>query len=229
MAKRFYENVSVEAREGAFAIMLDAHELKTPAKKPLHVPTAALAALIAEEWQAQQEEIDPNSMQHMRLVSTALDRVAENLDETAHAFAAYVMSDLLCYRAEHPEKLVQKQADSWDPLLQWAKQRFDVSLSVTAGILPVEQPPENHARFAAAAGKEPFRLTALAHLAALLGSAILALALDEAHISPRQAYELAFLDDLYQMDDWGIDEEAQARLDKIELEIATVAGYLSAL
>ena len=165
----------------------------------------------------------------MRLVSTALDRVAENTAETAEAFAAYVMSDLLCYRAEHPEKLVQKQADSWDPLLQWAKSRFDVSLAVTAGILPVEQPQENHARFAAAAGEEPFRLTALAHLAALLGSAILALALDEAHISPRQAYELAFLDDLYQMEDWGVDEEAQARLDKIELEIATVAGYLSAL
>ena len=95
--------------------------------------------------------------------------------------------------------------------------------------MPVEQPQVNHARFAAAAGEEPFRLTALAHLAALLGSAILALALDQAHISPRQAYELAFLDDLYQMEDWGVDEEAQERLDKIELEIATVAGYLSAL
>ena len=229
MAKRFYENVSVEAREGAFAVLLDAHELKTPAKKPLHVPSEALAKLIAEEWQAQADEIDPNNMPHMRLVSTALDRVAENTAETAEAFAAYVMSDLLCYRAEHPEKLVQKQADSWDPLLQWAKSRFDVSLAVTAGILPVEQPQENLARFVAAAGEEPFRLTALAHLAALLGSAILALALDEAHISPRQAYELAFLDDLYQMEDWGVDEEAQARLDKIELEIATVAGYLSAL
>ena len=143
----------VEAREGAFAVLLDAHELKTPAKKPLHVPSEALAKLIAEEWQAQADEIDPNSMPHMRLVSTALDRVAENTAETAKAFAAYVMSDLLCYRAEHPQKLVQKQADSWDPLLQWAKSRFDVSLAVTAGILPVEQPQENHARFAAAAGK----------------------------------------------------------------------------
>ena len=108
-------------------------------------------------------------------------------------FAAYVMSDLLCYRAEHPQKLVQKQADSWDPLLQWAKSRFDVSLAVTAGILPVEQPQENHARFAAAAGEEPFRLTALAHLAALLGSAILALALDEAHISRAKLMSWLFL------------------------------------
>jgi chaperone required for assembly of F1-ATPase len=209
--------------------MLDAHELKTPAKKPLHFPSAALAQLVADEWDAQQDEIAPETMPMMRMVSTALDRVAELPQETAHAFAAYVMSDLLCYRAEHPDKLVEKQADSWDPLLTWAKARFDVSLAVTAGILPIEQPEENRARFVAAAGEEPFRLTALAHLAALLGSAILALALAEAHITPRQTYELAFLDDLYQMEEWGIDEEAQARLDKIELEIATVAGYLSAL
>ena len=229
MAKRFYENVAVEARKGAFAIMLDARELKTPAKKPLHLPSAALAQLVADEWAAQQDDIAPETMPMMRMVSTALDRVADVPQETAQAFAAYVMSDLLCYRAEHPDKLVKKQTDSWDPLLAWAKERFDVSLAVTAGILPIEQPEENRARFAAAAGEEPFRLTALAHLAALLGSAILALALDEAHITPRQAYELAFLDDLYQMEDWGIDEEAQERLDKIELEIATVAGYLSAL
>lgn len=229
MTRRFYDTVSIEARDNVFVVMLDTHELKTPAKKPMHLPSEALAELVAEEWQAQSEEIDPNTMPIMRFVSTALDRVADQIADTAMAFAAYSMSDLLCYRAEHPEKLVEKQSDSWNPLLDWARARFDVSLQVTTGILPVEQPSENQARFAAAAGDDPFRLTALAHLAALLGSAILALALNEARISPREAYELAFLDDLYQMEDWGIDEEAQLRLDKIELEIATVAGYLSAL
>ena len=229
MAKRFYETVTVAARDAAFIVLLDTHELKTPAKKPMRLPNAALAQLVADEWQAQGDDIMPDSMPIMRLVSTALDRVVDVPTETAEAFAAYVMSDLLCYRAEHPEKLIEKQADSWNPLIDWAKSRFDVSLVVTAGILPVDQPPENRARFASAAGEEPLRLTALAHLAALLGSAILALALAEAHISARQAYELAFLDDLHQIDEWGMDEEAQARLDKIELEIATIARYLSAL
>ena len=229
MSKRFYKNVSVEARDGAFVVLLDSHELKTPAKKPMHFPNAALAQLVADEWQAQREEIDTHAMPVMRLVSTALDRVSEVPHETAEAYAAYAMSDLLCYRAEHPEKLVEKQSDAWDPLLAWAKARFDLSFNITFGILPIEQPEENRARFVAAAGENLFRLTGLAHLAALLGSAILAIALDEGRISPREAYELAFLDDLAQMEDWGIDEEAQARLDKIELEIATVAGYLSAL
>ena len=229
MAKRFYKDVRVEARDSGFVVLLDAHELKSPAKKPLHLPTQKLAQMTADEWQAQQDEINPHTMPIMRLVSTAHDRVAELPAETAAAFAAYIMSDLLCYRAEHPDTLVQKQMENWDPLLDWTKSRFDVSLTVTAGILPVQQPEANRQRFITAAGDEPFRLTGLAHLAALLGSAILPMALDEAHISPRQAYELGFLDDLHQMEEWGVDAEAQARLDKIELEIATVAGYLSAL
>lgn len=229
MTKRFYKDVAVEVRDDVYIVRLDAHELKTPAKKPMHLPREALAQLVAAEWQAQKDEIDTHTMPVMRLVSTALDRVADVHSETAEAYADYAMSDLLCYRAEHPERLVAKQAEGWDPLLDWARARFDISFNVTTGILPIEQPAENHKRFAAAAGDNFFRLTGLAHLAALLGSAILAIALDEQRITPKQAYELAFLDDLYQIDEWGADEEAQARLDKIELEIATVAGYLSAL
>jgi chaperone required for assembly of F1-ATPase len=145
------------------------------------------------------------------------------------AFAAYIMSDLLCYRAEHPDTLVQKQAENWDPLLDWTKSRFDVSLTVTAGILPVQQPEANRQRFITAAGDEPFRLTGLAHLAALLGSAILPMALDEAHIRRATAYELAFLDDLFQIDEWGADAEAIDRLDKIALDNRHASGYLSAL
>ena len=229
MSKRFYKSVSVEARDGLFAVMLDTHELKTPAKQAMHLPSEALAALVAAEWQAQQDEIDSHTMPVMRLVSTAIDRVSDVVEETADAYAAYAMSDLLCYRAEHPEKLVEKQSESWDPLLDWAKARFDISFNTTSGILPIEQPEENRARFATAAKGDIFRLTGLAHMAALLGSAILAIALDERRITPQEAYELAFLDDLAQMEDWGVDDEAQARLDKIQLEIVTVAGYLSSI
>lgn len=227
--KRFFEQAAVEAKADSYAVTLDGRVLKTPAKQPLTLPTAALAQLVADEWQAQGDEIDTATMLHMRLVSTACDRVAEVKQETAEAFAAYGMSDLLCYRADNPDKLVAKQAAAWDPLLAWAQSRFDMSFEVTAGILPVEQPPANAARLVAAAGDEVFRLTGLAHTAALLGSALLTLALDEAHITAKQAYELAFLDDLFQMEEWGADEEAQMRLDNIALEIAEAARYLSAL
>lgn len=229
MAKRFYETVSVSPSADCFAVLLDTHELKSPAKQPLCLPSAALAELVAEEWQAQGEEIDTQAMLHMRLVSTARDRVSEVVEETAKAFAAYGMSDLLCYRAENPDKLVARQAAAWDPLLAWAQSRFDVSFEVTSGVLPVTQPAINEVRLMAAAGQDIFRLTGLAHVAALLGSALLALALDDGHINAEQAYELAFLDDLFQMDEWGADAEAQMRLDNIALEIGEMERYLKAL
>lgn len=229
MARRFYETVSVADTEAGFVIRLDAHELKTPAKKPLILPTQKLAQLVADEWQAQAEMIDSHTMPHMRLVSTALDRVSEVSSETAASFAAYGMSDLLCYRAAHPEKLVAQQAAQWDPLLDWARQRFDMSFEVTSGVLPVAQAQDNEARLVAIAGEEAFRLTGLAHTAAILGSAVLALALDEQHIGPDEAYRLAFLDDLFQIEEWGEDEEAVARLDKITMDIRVASVYLSAL
>jgi len=229
MARRFYENVTVAEANDGFIVRLDTHELKTPAKKPLILPTVELAQNVADEWQVQETDIDSYTMPTMRLVSTALDRVADVPDKTAQAFAAYGMSDLLCYRAENPDKLVKKQADAWDPILDWAKGRFDMSFEVTQGILPIDQPSDNEARLISIAGDDVFRLTGLAHMAATLGSAILAIAVDEAHIDAQGAYELAFLDDLYQIDEWGADAEAVDRLDKIALDIRHASSYLSAL
>lgn len=215
MVKRFYKTAQVAPRDGKFVIQLDTHELKTPAKNRLHLESAAIAEQIAAEWNAQEETIDTNAMPVMRLVSTALDRVALDPDATARAFAAYGMSDLLFYRAEHPERLVARQQAAWDPLLDWAQSRFDMSFQVTQSILPMAQAEQNEPRFAELANGDVLRLTGLAHCAALLGSAILTLALDDGHISAQQAYELAFLDDLFQIEDWGEDEEAMQRLTKI--------------
>lgn len=229
MSKRFYDTVGIAPKKGGYVVTLDSHELKTPAKAPMLLPTEGLAQLVADDWAAQGDEIDTTQMLNMRLVSTALDRVAKVMDDTATAFAAYGMSDLLCYRAESPDKLVAKQASAWDPLLAWAQSRFDVSFEVTSGVLPVSQAAVNEARLVAVAGTDPFRLTGLAHMAALLGSAIITLALDDGHISSEAAYEVAFLDDLFQIEEWGRDDEAAARLDKIALEIHSAARYLSAV
>ncbi len=229
MVNRFFKAAHVAPQEAHYVVMLDTHELKTPAKKPLHLATQAIAEQVAAEWNAQSETIDTQAMPVMRLVSTALDRVALDPDATAQAFADYGMSDLLFYRAEHPERLVARQKQSWDPLLAWARNRFDMSFQVTDSILPVQQAEQNKQRFAELASGDVLRLTGLAHSAALLGSAILALALDEAHISAKQAYELAFLDDLFQIEDWGEDEEAMQRLAEIQLEIETLSVYLTGL
>jgi chaperone required for assembly of F1-ATPase len=229
MAKRFFELAEIVERPDGFGVRLDAYELKTPAKKIIHTPTAALARLIAQEWNAQGDEIEPATMPVMRLVCTAMDRVALDPQATAEAFAAYGMSDLLFYRAPHPAHLVAQQGAAWDPILDWARKRVDMSFHSTQSILPIAQPEVNLQRFAQVASGDVFRLTGLAHSAALMGSAILALALDEAHITPEQAFDLAFFDDLFQIEEWGEDEEASDRLDKIKLEINRLMDYLSSL
>ena len=229
MAKRFYDTARCVASDDGYGVQLDTFDLKTPAKTLIRVPTPALADLIVDEWNAQGDKIEPATMPVMRLVSTAIDRVSLHLTSTAEAFAAYGMSDLLFYRASHPDRLVARQSESWDPLLAWASQRFDMTFLTTESILPIQQAAGNLQKFVALASGHVLRLTGLAHAAALMGSAIIALALDEAHVSAAQAYELAFLDDQFQIEEWGEDEEARDRLDKIKLEIKMLAVYLSAL
>ena len=227
--KRFFENVNVVPIDGGFAITLDEHLLKTPAKKTLCCPTQKLAQLVATEWQQQGDTIKPDLMPVMRLVATALDRVQHTQAETAKAFAAYGLSDLLCYRATHPEKLVKRQEATWTPLLGWAKARFGLSLVVTSGIVPAPQPANTQSRLIDIVGDDIFRLAGLAFGAPLLGSAILALALAESEINVQTAYEASQLDDIFQMEEWGRDAEITERLAHRHSEILALGRYFAAL
>ncbi len=227
--RRFYERVSVMKVDGGHSVLLDERELKTPAKRPLHLPSAELAALVADEWNSQDGEIHPYNMIHTRLASTAVDRVAENVDATISEFGRYVGSDLLCYRAEGPAPLVELQASRWDPLLAWAQQRYDVSFEVTAGIIHVPQSQETQSQLMQAAGECLFRLTGLAHTTALSGSAVIALATCAGHINAQEAFEAACLDDLYQQEVWGEDPAQKDRLANISLELAAMSVYFQAL
>ncbi len=229
MAKRFYDHASVASKDAGFTVLLDTRELKTPARAALVLPTRALAQGVAAEWQVQGDEVAPLSMPMTRLVSTAIDCVAADVTPSIAAFASYGMSDLLCYRACVPDALVAQQTAAWDPMLVWVRQRFNLSFTLTSGLAPVAQPEETRTRLHEIAGADPFRITGLAHCAALLGSAVLGLALEEACISAEETYRLAFLDDLFQIDEWGADDEAMDRLTKIALEVRVISAYLSAL
>ena len=203
--------------------------MKTPAKRDLDLPTQALATALAEEWDAQDEEILPASMPVMRLVATAIDRVGDALDATVASFVDYAGSDMLLYRAEAPPKLVKHQDENWSPVLTWAQERVDLAFTVTNGVLPVDQPAGNVARLTTIAGRDVFRVSGLAHGAALLGSAILTLALEAGEISAERAHALSNLDALFQIDEWGADAEAMERLEQIALDIQALNRYFSAL
>jgi chaperone required for assembly of F1-ATPase len=224
--KRFYR----EARAAGSAIELDGRPVRTPARHALELPTAALAEAVAEEWAGQGETIDPRAMPLTGLANAAIDRVAPDPDAFAAGLAVYGESDLTCYRAEAPPRLVERQAERWDPILAWARSRFDVDFVVTSGIVHRPQPPATIARLAAAtAARSPFALAGLAPLVTISGSLLVGLAVAEAALGVEAAWEAAALDEAWQAETWGEDAEAAAALAARRREFLAAARFLALL
>lgn len=208
-AKRFWASVTVAPEGEGFAVRLDARPVRTPAKRPLILPTRAMAEAVAAEWAAVETEVDPRRMPVTRAANAAIDKVAPQFAEVAEMIAAYGGSDLLCYRATGPEALVRAQAAAWDPMLDWAATAHGARLAVTQGIVPVAQPAEALARLAAqVAACSPFELTALHDLVALTGSLVLGLAATDDTFDPEMLWQLSRFDEDWQAAEWGRDEEA---------------------
>lgn len=210
-AKRFWKAATAEPVEGGFAVHLDGRAVKTPAKRALVVPTRAMAEAIAAEWDAQEEKVDPATMPVTRSANAAIDKVATQFDEVAALIAEYGGTDLLCYRAEAPDELVARQANAWDPLLEWAEAELGARLEVTAGVLPKAQSEAALARMqAAVSAVDPFRMAALHDLVGITGSLVLGLAVARGRIDAGEAWVLSRIDEDWQAEQWGEDEEASA-------------------
>lgn len=208
-ARRFWTDASVEAVAGGFAVRLDARPVRTPLKAPLVLPTRDLAEAIAAEWRAQKVKVDPATMPFTRTANSAIDKVAPQFDAVVEMLAAYGASDLLCYRAEHPPELVERQERSWDPLLGWAATALGVPLVATSGVMHIDQPAESLAGLhALVAQQSAFQLAAFHDLVAISGSLILALAVTHHRLSAEDAWQLSRVDEDWQISLWGADEEA---------------------
>lgn len=238
--KRVYRQVTARAAaaglqptglsRGGWGIALDGRPMRTPAKNELLVPTEALARAIAAEWDAQQGEIRPATMPLTRLAATALDRTATQRDQVVAETAKYAGTDLLCYRADHPPALIARQQAVWDPLLDWAMQRYDAALAVTSGIIPMQQSPASlHAFAAVVAAQDDFRLTALHALTAACGSLVIALSLFEGWLDAEAAFAASQLDESFQIEEWGEDAEVAARRRAVADDIAAAARFLARL
>lgn len=224
--KRFYTDVTVVAEEGGHAIRLDGRPVRTPARASLTLPTAALAEAIAQEWRAQGETVDPASMPMTGLANAAIDHVVPDPATFAEGVARYAQSDLLCYRADGPDTLVARQAAAWEPLLDWARGRYDVTFVVTQGILPVPQPKETLARLGAAvAAIDPFILTGLSTLVTLSGSLVCGLAVVDGGHEVGAIWQAAEIDEAWQVEQWGEDAEAAARSVRRADDFATAAAF----
>ena len=207
--KRFWKTAEVTEAEGGFTVTLDGRPVRTPGKHLLVVPTRAMAEVIAAEWNAQGETLRPETMPFTRAANTAIERVSVHKAAVVEELARYGASDLLCYRAEEPAGLVERQSQGWDPILAWAAMVLGTPLNVTKGIVPVAQDPQSLAALADRLGTfTPFQLTGFHDLVTITGSLVLALAAAEGRLSPDEAWHLARIDETWQIEHWGVDDEA---------------------
>jgi chaperone required for assembly of F1-ATPase len=215
LPKRFYKAVSIAAEANGFAITLDLRRLKTPAQAEMVLPTQAAAEALAAEWRAQGENIDPRTMPLTRLVNSALDGVAHDLDNALADIVRYAGSDLVCYRAAEPEGLVAAQSEAWDPVLAFARDELGARFICVEGITFAEQPPRAIAAVREAVvqstGERPLAIAALHVMTTLTGSVLLALAVARRELTPEAAWDAAHVDEDFQMRVWGADVEALER------------------
>ncbi len=219
--KRFYEEVGIAPVEGGFEVRLDGRPLRTPGQAPLILSGEGLAEALAEEWRAQGERIEPASMPLMSLACTAIDQVAAARAQVVEALLAYGGADLLCYRAEHPAPLVARQAETWQPLLDWAALELDAPLKVGRGIVHEAQPEAAlGALRRALEALDDLSLTALDCAVRASGSLVVALALQRRRLDAEAAFEAAELDASFQIEQWGEDPEATRRRDAVRADLA---------
>lgn len=230
--KRFYKETAVDLGDGGHRILLDGKPMRTPAKAVLVVPTRALAEAIATEWGAVPDKADINAS-HLpltRLAATGLDRVTSQRGRVVEDIAKYAGSDMLCYRASEPESLVKRQRETWQPLLDWAEERYGARLVVVEGLAFVEQPADAVARLHdAVATHSDLGLSALFNLTHISGSLVVALAVAEGHLAAADAFVAAQLDELYQIERWGEDPIAAKRHEGIRHDIEAGARFLALL
>lgn len=228
--KRFYQEVSIIPHEGRHAIALDGRLAKTMGRSILSAPTEAAAEAIAAEWAGQGEHIDRASMPLTGMLSASIDGGAEDADAWREEIVKYLGSDLVCYRAEEPQALAERQAASWDAYVEFMRAEFGAILVTTAGVMAVPQADASLAAVRAAlADISPETLFALQIATAISGSAVLALALWKRFDEPEAIFEASRIDEGFQEERWGVDEEAKAREDRLKTDFLTVARFLRLL
>jgi chaperone required for assembly of F1-ATPase len=214
LPKRFYETAEVAETGEGFAVRLDGRPVRTPGRAVLALPSAAAAELVAAEFAAQGQSIDPVSMPVLRLVNSAIDGVAADMQAVLEDIVGFSGSDLVCYRADSPAMLVARQAQAWDPVLDWARGALGVRFYLAEGVVHVEQPADTlgAVRNWLDARREPFRLGAIHVMTTLTGSALLALAVEAGALTPDAAWAAAHVDETWTVEHWGEDAEAAARI-----------------
>jgi chaperone required for assembly of F1-ATPase len=229
LRRRFYQNAQVGAATDGFAVLLDGKPVRTPARRTLAAPCRGLAEAIAAEWEAQRDLVDPASMPLTRLANSIIDGVADTRGPVRAEIEKYLGSDLLFYRAGSPAVLRERQAQRWDPLLDWAGERCGTRFLLSEGVMHVAQPQTALSAAARLIPDDPWRLGAMHAITTITGSALLALALLDGRLSVEEAFAAAHVDEDFQMEQWGRDALAMERREFRRAEFDAAARVLELL
>jgi chaperone required for assembly of F1-ATPase len=225
--KRFWKTAKTIASGKNFAVELDGRPVKLPSGKPLTVPFLPLAHAIADEWESAPQDFSPDDLPFTRLASTAQERVALHRDNIIGQLAAYGMNDLLCYRAETPDALVAQQNDVWGHWLNWAEASHGLQLQSTAGLVPINQSATTAATLQdILSAYSDYIIAALGVIVPALGSLVLGLALAANALSAEEASKAALLDELWQEEQWGADDEAVKRRTSVIADVAVSVRFM---
>jgi len=227
--KRFYAEAGVGEGDRGFTVTLDGKPIKTPSGRTVIVPVCALAETIAAEWRAQGEFIDPLTMPMTRFANSVVQGVVDDVSAVSDDVAKYFASDLLFYRAGHPEGLVAREAAHWDPILSWAAQSLGAHFILAEGVMHVRQPESAIAAACRALPDDPWAIAALHVITTLTGSALLAIALFHGAIGLDQAWAAAHVDEDWNAEKRGVDEEVAARKAAKLVDFQAATGVLKAL
>lgn len=226
--RRFYKSATVSEGEGGVSVLLDGKPVRTPGRNLLALPTKALAKAIAGEWNAQGDKIEPATMPITRLANTVIDGISGAEQQVRDDIAAFAGSDLLCYRAEHPQGLVAAQQAKWDPIIRWLADTHDARFAVTSSIVHVAQPEAALKPVRALLAREgPWALGALHVITTLTGSALLAVAHTSGHLGADEVWAAAHVDEDWQISQWGEDAEALARRTRRHGEMLAASRLLA--
>lgn len=229
--KRFWDVADVATDAAGWSVRLDGKPVRVPGGGLLTLPNAMLAQAVAAEWQAagggKGAEMSYDDLPLTRLAGTAQERVAHDLGPVVLEIARYGQSDLLCYRADAPVSLVERQTEQWQPWIDWAAREFGAQLVVTTGIIHVTQPEAALSALTVAVARlDAHRLAALGILVPSFGSLVLGLAVARGALSANEAHEIATLDERHQAGFWGWDHEAEKRMAKVAEDVAAAGRFL---
>lgn len=226
LKKRFWKEAAVVQTDDGYKVTLDGHPVRTPSKSALIIRYHSIAEQIADEWMAQEEEVDPTTMPATRMVNSVIDKVSVNADAIVEMLSEYAGTDLLCYRATTPQSLIAEQARVWDPLLQWSADAMNAPLNFTSGVMFMAQEEVSVDVYRQKLKSlNHYQLAGVHDLISISGSMVIAFALISNHISLEQAWIAATIDEAWQEKQWGADDEAQETLAKKRVDFEFAYGF----